>query len=112
MKATAPGDVPREGVWRDADLEDLLVGTAGSNDAKDKDIDQNLMDNGGVRNESWTEADLDPPPPEAYFPWDVIKVLARVLPIGVPCFLAYLFSIPGFDAFVARSLGKQTSTVV
>ena len=62
--------------------------------------------------DSWTEADLDPPPPEAYFPWDVIKVLARVLPIGVPCFLAYLNSIPGFDTFVARSLGKQTSTVV
>ena len=71
------------GVYQLIDQEDILVGTAGWNDAKSLDVDQNVMDvyNGGVRNESWTEADLDPPPPAAYFPWDVIKVLSRVLPI-------------------------------
>ena len=101
------------GVYQLMGKEDILVGSVGWNDAKNMDIDQNLMDiyNGGIRNESWTEADMDPPPPQAYFPWDVIKVLARVLPIGVPYFLAYLNSIPGFDTFIARSLGKQTSTV-
>ena len=89
--------------------EGILVGAVGWNDAKSPDIEQNLMGiyNGGSRNESWTEADLDPPPPEAYFPWDVIKVLARCIPIGVPCFLAYLNSIPGFDAFVARTFLKK-----
>ena len=102
------------GVYQLFGQEDILVGTVGCNDAKTMDVDQDLMEifNGGIKNESWTEADLDPPPPEKYFPWDVIKVLSRVIPIGVPCFLAYLNSIPGFDAWVARSLGKQTSTVV
>jgi hypothetical protein len=102
------------GVYQLMGQEDILVGTVGWNDAKSLEVDQNLMDiyNGGVRNESWTEADQDPPPPAAYFPWDAIKVLARVVPIGGPCFLAYLNSIPGFDAFIARSLGKGTSTTV
>merc|ERR1719240_1441880 len=101
------------GVYQLMGKEDILVGTIGWNDAKSMDIDQKLMDeyNGGIRNDSWTEADLDPPPPAAYFPWDVVKVLARVLPIGAPCFLAYLNSIPGFDTFIARSLGKQTTTL-
>jgi len=98
------------GVYQLMGQEDVLVGTVGWNDAKNLDVDQNLMDiyNGGVRNESWTEADEDPPPPAAYFPWDAVKVLSRVIPIGCPCFLAYLNSIPGFENFVARSVGKQT----